>query len=134
MERALDAGAGVVTLEGEAGIGKTALLAALADEAARRDWSVLWGQCVEPGLAPPLWPWIEVLRGLVTAGSGAAFDIAPSLVELAQPVGERATSGQPGRGRRRAGHGADLRHASATDRARRPPLGRRARRSICSPC
>ena len=85
MERALDAGAGVVTLEGEAGIGKTAMLAALADEAAHRDWSVLWGQCVEPGLAPPLWPWIEVLRALVAAGSGAAFDIAPSLVELAQP-------------------------------------------------
>ena len=85
MAHALDAGAGVVTLEGEAGIGKTALLAALADEAARRDWSVLWGQCVEPGLAPPLWPWIEVLRALVAAGSGAAVDSAPSLVELALP-------------------------------------------------
>ena len=86
LERALDQRIGVVTIEGEAGIGKTAMLAALADEAERRGWNVLWGRCMEPGLAPPLWPWIEVLRALVAAPAGGV-PIAPALTELATPSG-----------------------------------------------
>lgn len=87
LRQVLARGNGVVTIEGEAGIGKTALLAALADEAQAQGWTVLWGRCVEPGLAPPLWPWIEVLRALTAATNDAAFEIAPSLAELAMPSG-----------------------------------------------
>ena len=66
------------------------MLEALAGQAAARGWSVLWGRCVEPGLAPPLWPWIEVLRALATATPGTAFEISSSLAELAMPSGGAA--------------------------------------------
>ncbi len=87
---ALDRAGGVVSLEGEVGIGKSAMLAALDDEAAARGWTVMWGRCVEPGLAPPLWPWIEVLRALASSSPGAAFDVSSSLAELAMPSGNAA--------------------------------------------
>ncbi|MFI5694598.1 ATP-binding protein [Kribbella sp. NPDC051586] len=48
-------------LSGEAGIGKTAVLTALADRAGQ-DWTVLRGICPDGGGAPPYWPWSQVLR------------------------------------------------------------------------
>lgn len=56
------AGAGsVVTIEGEAGIGKSALLDALAERAAADQGAlVLRGRSWEEGGAPPYWPWREV--------------------------------------------------------------------------
>lgn len=51
-------------ISGEAGIGKTRLLQEAASRAAGRGFNVALGRCPnEPG-APPLWPWIEILRGL----------------------------------------------------------------------
>ncbi len=52
-------------IDGEAGIGKTALLDELDRDARERGWSVAWGRCVEGDMAPALWPWIEALRALV---------------------------------------------------------------------
>ena len=49
---------------GEPGIGKTALLGALADDAADRSVLVAWGQCWDDSMAPPFWPWTQVLREL----------------------------------------------------------------------
>ena len=53
---------GAVLLAGEPGVGKTRL----AREAAARADSVTvsWGACRESAGAPPLWPWIQVLRRL----------------------------------------------------------------------
>ena len=53
-----------VLVAGEPGIGKTALLGALADDAADRSALVAWGQCWDDSMAPPLWPWTQVLREL----------------------------------------------------------------------
>jgi hypothetical protein len=55
---------GTVLVAGEAGIGKSSLVAALAELAAERGWCVAWGRCPEMEGAPPLWPWREVLGGL----------------------------------------------------------------------
>ena len=89
-----------VLVEGEAGIGKTALLGAwIADAAARA--LVLVGRCDELGRGLPLQP---VLDGLaahlhrVTSEETAAVlgDTASSLAPLLGPVaGERATGSQP---------------------------------------
>ena len=67
---------GVVLLAGEPGVGKTRLAREGTERAA--GGTVLWGACRESEGAPPLWPWIQVLRGLggeritADAGHGAA--------------------------------------------------------------
>jgi len=53
-----------VLLTGEPGIGKSRLAEEAARLAERRGQLVVWGRCWEAGAAPPLWPWIQVLRGL----------------------------------------------------------------------
>ncbi|HEY2166785.1 MAG TPA: AAA family ATPase, partial [Jatrophihabitantaceae bacterium] len=45
--------ASVIVLDGDAGVGKTRLLAELLDEASRRDVLILIGHCVDLGDAPP---------------------------------------------------------------------------------
>jgi predicted ATPase len=67
---------GVVLLAGEPGAGKTHLARAGAERATGA--AVSWGACRESEGAPPLWPWLQVLRRLggprITAGAaeGAA--------------------------------------------------------------
>ncbi|MFC0096816.1 BTAD domain-containing putative transcriptional regulator [Micromonospora marina] len=65
---ALDAATGhggrVLTLVGEAGIGKTSLAAALGARAAATGVPVVWGRCPDVGQAPPFWLWSQVVRAL----------------------------------------------------------------------
>ena len=73
---------GAVLLAGEPGVGKTRL----AREAAARAGSVTvsWGACRESAGAPPLWPWIQVLRRLgepaaaVDASDGSGDGLGPA--------------------------------------------------------
>ncbi len=62
--------AGVVLLTGEPGVGKTRLARAGTEHAAGT--TVSWGACRESEGAPPLWPWVQLLRHLgvarITAG------------------------------------------------------------------
>ncbi len=77
---------GTVLIDGEAGIGKTTLLNALATESRRRGWPVLWGRCHEDDLAPALWPWIEIVRQ-----AGGSFDeigARASLVEMSRLIAD----------------------------------------------
>ena len=55
----------LVIVAGEAGIGKSRMAEALAEEARRRDVRVAWGRSWEAGGAPPFWPWVQVLRALI---------------------------------------------------------------------
>ncbi|MCT9932951.1 AAA family ATPase [Planotetraspora sp. A-T 1434] len=55
---------GVLLVSGEAGIGKTRLAEAAADEAAAVGVAVAWGRCAEDTGAPAFWPWLQVLRDL----------------------------------------------------------------------
>lgn len=81
-----------VLVVGEAGIGKTALVAALAEEATGSGALVLWGQCWEGGGAPAYWPWVQVLRSGMAAG-GDAGEAARLLPEAAAPTA--AGGGEP---------------------------------------
>ena len=82
LEQALaDAAAGrgrMVLVSGEAGIGKTRLTEELAARARAAGATVAWGGADEGDGAPAFWPWVQVLRAVLTEGSGRA----PCLTDL----------------------------------------------------
>ncbi len=81
----------IVTIAGEAGIGKTHLMSEVAAIADAGGSQVLWSQMVEDPVAPPYLPWLLALRGYVQraddqslvadlgSGAGAVADILPEL-------------------------------------------------------
>src|SRR5262245_22367376 len=62
-------------LSGEPGIGKTRLADRVADLAADRALSVLWGRAFEGEGAPAFWPWVQVIRGLVDAATPSELNL-----------------------------------------------------------
>jgi predicted ATPase len=67
------AGSGrLVLLTGEAGIGKSRLAQAAADEATSLGMAGARGWCLDDPAAPPLWPWRRAARDL--PGLGQALD------------------------------------------------------------
>ncbi|GAB2817489.1 BTAD domain-containing putative transcriptional regulator [Actinocorallia aurea] len=60
---------GLLLLAGEAGVGKTRLARAVAEEAAALGVRTAWGRCAEDTGAPPFWPWLQVLRDLGVPGA-----------------------------------------------------------------
>ncbi|HEX6656847.1 MAG TPA: BTAD domain-containing putative transcriptional regulator, partial [Ilumatobacter sp.] len=67
LDRAEQGAPSLVMVEGEAGIGKSAIAERLLAHAAGRGWRVAVGHCVDGELAPSLWPIVEVLRDLGVA-------------------------------------------------------------------
>ncbi|GIF65677.1 hypothetical protein Ais01nite_37120 [Asanoa ishikariensis] len=64
VDRVTESHGGLVLVTGEAGIGKTTLVAGAVDEARARGVTVLGGRCWDSESAPGYWPWVQVLRGL----------------------------------------------------------------------
>ena len=96
LERARAGEASTVLVVGEAGIGKTRLLQAFAEEAGERDAVVVWGRAWEAGGAPPFWPWLEALRGLRERAVLDAAGLGPErLAVLAQLLPELAPAAAP---------------------------------------
>ncbi len=69
-------------LVGDAGIGKSRLARATADDLAGRGWRLVWTHGSEDEGAPALWPWASVVRTL-----GRDVPLAPELAALLE-VGE----------------------------------------------
>src|SRR5436305_11587537 len=63
-----------VAVAGEAGIGKTALLGAVAEQATAAGASVLHGTCWDGVGAPGYWPWIQVVRSVERSVPPATWD------------------------------------------------------------
>jgi hypothetical protein len=74
-------------VSGEAGIGKTSLLRALASVATSRGADVAWGTCLDVDGAPGYWPWTQALEGLVrTIGGAPALGVSGDDAELVATI------------------------------------------------
>lgn len=87
----------VVCVCAEAGGGKSHLAEAFAVAAEARDAAVAWGRCWESGEAPPLWPWVQVLRALVREDAGilSRVDLGPGAAALGRLIPEARVGGEP---------------------------------------
>ncbi|WP_153542233.1 AfsR/SARP family transcriptional regulator [Actinomadura macrotermitis] len=88
-------GARIALVTGEAGLGKSTLLAHLGRRLERDGWLVAAGHCPEVDSAPPAWAWTEALRAVAatTPPGGFAGDLAPLLADTG-PVTADATAGR----------------------------------------
>lgn len=64
LERALAGQGTALLVTGEAGIGKSSVLEAIAELARRRGFEVAWGRAWEVGGAPSFWPWMQIFAAL----------------------------------------------------------------------
>ena len=86
MERAADARPAVALVSGESGVGKTRLVAELADRARAQGARVLTGDCVDLGDGELAYaPIVSALRGLSVDELGGAAGLAPLLPQLDAP-------------------------------------------------
>jgi predicted ATPase len=104
LDRAEQGRPQVVLLAGDAGVGKTRLLLALADRAGRRGVRVLAGGCVELGdIGLPYLPVVDALRGLADDRAEAELlaeiaTTAPGLGRLMPGVARPGPTGAYGDG------------------------------------
>jgi class 3 adenylate cyclase len=63
----------IVTITGEAGVGKSRLAAEVATYAKLRGAQALVGRALEDEGAPVYWPWIQVIRGYIQDRDGTAL-------------------------------------------------------------
>ena len=62
LDSALGGTGRLLLISGDAGIGKSALARALAEDARARRIRVIWAACSPSGGAPAYWPWTQLLR------------------------------------------------------------------------
>lgn len=82
------AGAKLIFVSGEAGIGKTRLIEQSMQLGAAENRTVLWGHCDESREPLPLWPWAQILRGYAASqpADRVSASFGSEIVELARLV------------------------------------------------
>jgi eukaryotic-like serine/threonine-protein kinase len=75
-----------LTISGEPGIGKSRLARQAVAYAEQKGLRALSGRCWEHGGAPPYWPWVQALRGLIADAEPATLSgwLGADAVEIAQ--------------------------------------------------
>lgn len=87
LRAARTTGATAVLLGGEAGVGKSRLIAEFGAVAAEAGTTVLAGRALDLGDGPPFWPVVSALREHVRSGSGSAVEaLTAGLERLQGPV------------------------------------------------
>jgi DNA-binding CsgD family transcriptional regulator len=89
LDAARDGSGSVVLVDGEAGMGKTALADELTGRAAQAGFRTCWGACVEAEGAPAFHPWRQILaelgpeaRGLLARDVESRFQLFDDVVEV----------------------------------------------------
>ncbi|NEA68780.1 BTAD domain-containing putative transcriptional regulator [Streptomyces sp. SID12488] len=97
--RAARTGGGVVLVTGEAGAGKSALLARFRGRLLDEGWTVVVGRCPESDGAPPAWAWAEALGALARRTPPADPEALGALLYEQEASSESAdpTADGPGR-------------------------------------
>ncbi len=87
----------LVTITGEPGIGKTALATEIARRVERQGAAVVWATCWDGEGAPPLWPWVQLLREIATLlpGGIAAAVGDQRAMEIGRLLGDTTTAATP---------------------------------------
>ena len=75
LDEALRGHGRIVTVVGEAGIGKTSLASAVHDKARAQGVPVVWARCPDLGRTPPFWLWTQVVRELSRSDQPAALAV-----------------------------------------------------------
>ncbi|MGB7239453.1 MAG: BTAD domain-containing putative transcriptional regulator [Rhodococcus sp. (in: high G+C Gram-positive bacteria)] len=92
LRRLTDQASSIVLVAGEAGSGKSALLAASKAALDSVGWTCLLGRCPEADGAPPAWAWTEILRS-----AAAEFDVGAHAEALAPLLTDTAVTQQGNR-------------------------------------
>ncbi len=82
----------MITIGGEAGMGKSTLLDEMARYANQRGLRILHGRGSEVAGAPAYWPWIQTIRQLLASSDGESIigQLGPVAADIAQVVPEIA--------------------------------------------
>jgi predicted ATPase len=72
---------GLVLVEGDPGVGKTALANSVVGRARRAGMRTAWGACLEGEGAAAYRPWIQILRELGESGSALLDPVDPAVGE-----------------------------------------------------
>ncbi|HET9254788.1 MAG TPA: BREX system ATP-binding domain-containing protein, partial [Pseudonocardiaceae bacterium] len=79
----------LVLIDGEPGMGKTALANKVVHRAREQGWVTAWGSCHEGEGAPAYWPWIQILHDLDSVGDffteqddGSRFRLFHEMIEV----------------------------------------------------
>ena len=84
----------VIIVEGEAGAGKTTLIDAAIHHPQHPEHTLtVWGQCLEGGAAPAMWPWVKIMGELVPQLTDAEREML-SGNELGELIAGRDTISQ----------------------------------------
>lgn len=84
LDRTLAGYPALVLVSGEAGIGKTALVDCIAEDASARGVTTAWGTCWHSAQAPAFWPWAQVIRSITGDHDSASLIAAVGPGERAQ--------------------------------------------------
>ena len=76
----------LLMISGEPGVGKSRLARQAVAYAEQKGARTLWGRCWEHGGAPPYWPWVQALRGLIADAEPATLSgwLGTDAAEIAQ--------------------------------------------------